>query len=220
MSEWIRPPKLKIQCFDNYIWQCPLIACPKTITWRENNPEAAFTGFYWRIASRGKGGPVIPAACWTKHPSHSPTKNNQICQREKNILIAAVNFQKGKACSEPKPQWTVDLRDINDAVKLHEVQIGDKTHTPPKVRTRRENPLHMRRRPQKVTYWCRDELEPNHPTLYSLGTARKIPYTEPWQWVEGEKISLRICSYKPTLIRGFVAWFPSTWVVQNTKPRI
>lgn len=61
------------------------------------------------------------------------------------------------------------------------VEIGDKAQSPPKVRTATENPLCIKPGPQEVIRWCQGELEPNHPTLYSLGTTRQIAYTKPWQ---------------------------------------
>lgn len=39
-------------------------------------------------------------------------------------------------------------------MKLHEVQIKDKTQSPPQVRTLRENPLHLKPSLPKYTYWC------------------------------------------------------------------
>ena len=75
------------------------------------------------------------------------------------------------------------LREGNVIPKLHGVQMGDKTQSPPKVRTlrKKKKPQHKAQRVYTlVSKWP----SPKPPCPLLSGDYRQIAYTEHWQRVE------------------------------------
>ena len=64
--------------------------------------------------------------------------------------------------------------------------MGDKTQSPPKVRTlRKKKPQH---KAKEFIHWCQGGLVQNHPALYSLGITGKLLILNTGnEWKQGRK---------------------------------